>query len=112
MAEMTPGAALRELRQAHAGLKTARQLMKQARTNPRMVPAVFDAGWDGLVKAHRVMSAIPRTAVDEAVMTQQLSVQRYSTALLVRLRRIQRQEGLAGGDDLDDLDDEDGDDLT
>ena len=44
MAEMSPGAALRQLRQAHAGLKKARQVMKQARENPRAVPAVLDTG--------------------------------------------------------------------
>ena len=36
MSEMSPGAALRQLRQAHAGLKKARQLMKEARENPRL----------------------------------------------------------------------------
>ena len=60
-----------------------------------MVPAVLDAGWDSLVQAHRLMAAIPRAAVDEAVMTQQLSVQRYATALLVRLRRLSGNEGVA-----------------
>ena len=34
MAEMSSGAALRQLRTAHAGLKKSRQLMKQARENP------------------------------------------------------------------------------
>ena len=46
------------------------------------------------------MAAIPRGAVDEAVLTQQLSVQRYATALLVRLRRLMRQ-GEVGPDDDD-----------
>jgi hypothetical protein len=110
MAEMSPGTALRQLRQAHAGLKKARQLMKQARENPRIPPAVFDAGWESLLTAHRLMAAIPRGAVDEAVLTQQLSVQRYATALLVRLRRLLRNEGLEGGD-ADSLDPEDEDDV-
>jgi hypothetical protein len=110
MAEMSPGTALRQLRQAHAGLKKARQLMKQARENPRIPPAVFDAGWESLLTAHRLMAAIPRGAVDEAVLTQQLSVQRYATALLVRLRRLLRYEGLEGGD-ADSLDPEDEDDV-
>jgi hypothetical protein len=108
MAEMSPGTALRQLKQAHAGLKKARQLMKQARDNPRIGPTVLGAGWESLQAAHRLMAAIPRTAVDEAVMTQQLSVQRYATSLLVRLRRLLRNEGV-GPDDADapDLDDED-----
>lgn len=106
MAEMSSGAALRELRAAHAGLKKARQLMKQARENPALVPAVVDAGWESLIQAHRLMAAIPRGAVDEAVLTQQLSVQRYATALLVRLRRLLRRDGLGPDDDgAADLDD-------
>jgi len=99
MAEMSSGAALRQLRAAHAGLKKARQLMKQARENRSLVPAVLDAGWESLIQAHRLMAAIPRGAVDEAVLTQQLSVQRYATALLVRLRRLLRQEEVGPDDD-------------
>jgi hypothetical protein len=98
MAEMSSGAALRQLRAAHAGLKKARQLLKQARENRSLVPAVLDAGWESLIQAHRLMAEIPRGAVDEAVLTQQLSVQRYATALLVRLRRLLRQ-GEAGPDE-------------
>ena len=63
------------------------------------VPAVLDAGWESLIQAHRLMAAIPRAAVDEAVLTQQLSVQRYATALLVRLRRLMRQEEIGPDDD-------------
>jgi hypothetical protein len=99
MAEMSPGAALRELRGAHSGLKKARQLMRQTRGNLALVPAVLDAGWESLLQAHRVMASIPRAAVDEAVMTQQLSLQRYATSLLVRLRRIARREELGPDDD-------------
>ncbi len=109
MAEMSSGAALRQLQAAHAGLKKARQLLKQARENRALVPAVLDAGWESLSQAHRLMAAIPRGAVDEAVLTQQLSVQRYATALLVRLRRLLRQneagpdeDGPADADDADD----------
>ena len=103
MAEMSSAAALRQLRMAHAGLKKARQLMKQARENRSMAPAVLNAGWESLAQAHKLMAAIPRAAVDEAVLTQQLSVQRYATALLVRLRRLMRQ-GDAGPDDDGSLD--------
>ncbi len=105
MAEMSSGAALRQLRAAHAALKKARQLLKQARENRALVPAVLDAGWESLSQAHRLMAAIPRGAVDEAVLTQQLSVQRYATALLVRLRRLIRQD--EAGPDEDGLADED-----
>ncbi|WP_165246461.1 hypothetical protein [Paludisphaera soli] len=106
MAEMTPGTALRQLKQAHATLKKARQAMRMARENPAFGPRVLDAGWDALMQAHRLMAEIPRSAVDEEVLTQQLSVQRYATALLVRLRRILRK-GEVGADDLDDLDGDD-----
>jgi hypothetical protein len=103
MAEMSPGAALRQLQQAHAGLKKARQLLKPARDDPDQLPAVFKAGWESLSQAHRLMAAIPVSAADEAVLTQQLSVQRYGTALLVRLRRLMKQASVA--EDIEDLDD-------
>ncbi|AMV40109.1 hypothetical protein VT85_21935 [Planctomyces sp. SH-PL62] len=106
MAEMTPGTALRQLKQAHATLKKARQLMRTARENPTFGPRVMDAGWEALMQAHRLMAEIPRSAVDEEVLTQQLSVQRYATSLLVRLRRLLRK-GEVGPDDLDDLDGDD-----
>ena len=98
MAEMSPGAALRQLRQAHAGLKKARQLMKQARENPAPCPLSWTRGGKAWFRLTGSMAAIPRGAVDEAVLTQQLSVQRYATALLVRLRRLMRHEaGEPGG---------------
>jgi hypothetical protein len=99
MADMSSRAALRQLQTAHAGLKKSRQLMKQARENRSLSPAVLDAGWESLVQAHRLMAALPRDALDEAVLTQQLSVQRYATALLVRLRRLMRQEEIGPDDD-------------
>ena len=108
MAEMSAGAALRQLKQAHAGLKKARQLMRQARENPGLTPRIIDAAWASLAEAHRLMAEIPRSALDEAVATQQLSVQRYATSLLVRLRRLMRTGDAGdGGDDLDGLDADD-----
>jgi hypothetical protein len=94
MAEMSPGTALRHLHQAQAGLKKARRFLQQARENPDVAPAALDAGWESLSQAHRLVASIPRGAVDEAVMTRLLAVQRYATALLVRLRRVLRNEGL------------------
>ncbi|HZW31175.1 MAG TPA: hypothetical protein VFF52_10740 [Isosphaeraceae bacterium] len=94
MPEMSPGTALRQLQQAQAGLKKARQLFQQAREQDRAVQAVLAAGWACLSRAHRLMAEIPLEAVDAAVMTKQLAVQRYATALLVRLRRLQRHEGI------------------
>ncbi len=101
MAEMTPATALRRLKQAHANLKKARQALRMAREDPAFGPKALDAGWDALVQAHKIMAEIPRSAVDEEVMGQQLSVQRYATSLLVRLRRLLRK-GEVGADDLDD----------
>ncbi|WP_165067564.1 hypothetical protein [Paludisphaera rhizosphaerae] len=105
MAEMTPGAALRQLKQAHATLKKARQALRMARENPAFGPKALDAGWDALMQAHALMAAVPRSAVDEDVLTQQLSVQRYATSLLVRLRRLLRKGEV--GDDVDDEGDDD-----
>jgi hypothetical protein len=106
MAEMSPATALRNLHQAHAGLKKARQVLRLARGNPNATPAALRAGWEALAQAHRLLAAVPLAAATDEVMTRQLSVQRYAAALLVRLRRLLR--GGAGGDegDLDADDDE------
>jgi hypothetical protein len=98
MPEMSPGAALRQLQQAHAGLKKARQLLQLARKDPHAAPKVLKAGWESLVQSHRLLAEIPAPAASEAVMTKQLSVQRYATALLVRLRRIARNDFSEGID--------------
>jgi hypothetical protein len=112
MPGMSPGAALRALQQAQAGLKKARSLLRQGTEDPRMLPAVFAAGWESLTQAHRLMASIPRDAVDDNVLTKQLALQRYATALLVRLRRLKRKEGAdAAWTDVDDeLGDEAGED--
>ncbi len=104
---MTPGTALRNLTQAQAGLKKVRQLLRLARESGSDVdPArILKVGWEGLAKAHRMIAEIPVEAASEPVMTKQLAVQRYATALLVRLRRLARDES-AGPDDDDDPDDE------
>jgi hypothetical protein len=98
MAGMSPGAVLRELQQAQAGLKKARSLLKQVKGNPRTLAAVFVAGWETLTQAHRVMASIPHDSVDDDVLTKQLALQRYATALLVRLRRLKRNERADAGE--------------
>ncbi len=106
---MSPGTALRQLQQAQAGLKQARQLLKQVGEQERAMAPVFEAGWASLAQAHRLMAEIPCEAADEAVLTKQLAVQRYATALLVRLRRLHRHGGIdpsAFSDDEDRFDDE------
>lgn len=113
MSEMSSGAALRHLQQAQAALKKARQVMKLARGDAEANAGVIKVGWESLVKTHRLLSEIPLSAVDEPVLTKQLAVERYSTALLVRLRRLLRNKPDGGGaDDFDDDDTEaDDDDL-
>jgi hypothetical protein len=101
--------ALRQLEQARAGLSEARRVLKQARNLEQTDPVVFAVGWESLTRAHRLMSGILPEAVDEAVLTRQLALQRYATALLVRLRRLYRHQDtdrdvMALGDEL--LDDE------
>ena len=112
MRGMSPGTALRQLQQAQAGLKRARQLLKQAGEQESSRATVFQAGWSSLAQALRLMAEIPPEAADEDVLTRQLAVQRYATALLVRLRRLHRHGGLAPEDfseedDDDRFDDED-----
>ncbi len=92
MPPISPGAALRQLQQAQAGLKKARQFLRLAKGDPDAANDVLKAGWESLAQCHRLLSGIPLEAADEAVMTKQLSVQRYATALLVRLRRVLRKE--------------------
>jgi hypothetical protein len=105
MAEMSPGTALRELQKAQTGMKKARELLKQARVSPRAADTIFSAGWESLNQAYRLMAAIPADAVDDAVLTKQLAVARYATALLVRLRRLKRRGAAGSGEIEDDLDD-------
>jgi predicted nucleic acid-binding Zn ribbon protein len=113
MAEMSAGTALRELQKAQAGMKKARELLKQGRANPRVADAIFGAGWESLTQAYRLIGAIPAEAADDAVLTKQLAVGRYATALLVRLRRLKRRIASGAGeidDDADDFDNDDGED--
>jgi hypothetical protein len=114
MPGMSPAAALRQIQQAHAGLKKARQLLKMGKDKPGAAPKVFEAGWESLAQAHRLLASIPSSALDDAVLTKQLALERYATALLVRLRRLWRQESTGSDSDTfaddDRYDDEDGED--
>jgi hypothetical protein len=108
MADVSPGTVLRQLQQAQAGMKKARKVMLLARdadAGPEVRRRALQAGWESLAQAHRLLAAIPLDAANEAVMTRQLAVQRYATSLLVRLRRLARNEpdALEGFDDEDDL---------
>ena len=106
MSESSPGAVLRQLQQAQAGMKKARQALARARdgeVGPGLRQDLLRVGWESLARAHRILAEVPLAAATEAVLTKQLAVQRYATALLVRLRRIVRNEPGA----LEGLDDED-----
>jgi len=109
MAEMTAATALRTLQQAQAGLRKARSALRAARPSavaPQGIPEVMKVGWESLAHCHRLLATIPLAAASEPVLTKQLAVQRYATALLVRLRRVARNEpgAIGGADDDDDLD--------
>jgi len=98
MSEINPGAALRQIQQAQAGLKKARQALRLAKGDPRATRGVLEVGWESLAQAHRLLAAIPLAAATEPVMTKQLAAQRSATALLVRLRRVVRH-GVVGDDE-------------
>lgn len=106
---MSAGTALRNLQQAHAALKRARQALRVVRggDDPEAAQGALRVGWEALARAHRLLADIPVAAANDAVMTKQLSVQRYATALLVRLRRLARNEVGEPGADGDDEDFED-----
>jgi hypothetical protein len=108
MAEMSAGTALRQLQATQAGMKKARKALLLARQSPdrdEIRLAALREGWDSLARAHKEMAAIPLAAASEDVMTRQLAVQRYATSMLVRLRRLARNEpgALEGLDEDDDL---------
>ncbi len=111
MAQTTPGAVLRQLQQAQAGMKKVRQSLAQLRggePDAEEVQAVLRAGWASLSQTYRLLAEIPLAAATDPVLTRQIAVQRYATALLVRLRRLTR----AGAGEGADVDDEEADDVT
>jgi hypothetical protein len=105
MPEMTSGTALRQLQAAQAGMKKVRQAMRLAKGDPDSLVRISRAGWQSLASTHKQLAEIPYEAASEPVMTKQLAVQRYATSLLVRLRRIARNEVGTVDDDSDDQDD-------
>ena len=108
MSEMSPASALRKIQQAQAGLKKSRQVLRLARESGGsgdQAQRVLNHGWASLTQALKLLAEIPLGAASEAVMTKQLAAQRYATALLVRLRRVARNEpGGVGSADHDDDD--------
>ncbi len=103
MAAMTEGAALRLLEQAQAGMRKARGLLRDVREDESLAARAFRAGWETLRQAHKLMASIEVEAAQEKVLTKHLAVSRYATALLVRLRRLERKGTSAFEGDDDDL---------
>ena len=110
MADISPGAALRQIQNAQAGMKKARNALRYARGgSPDAQQTALKIGWDSLVNAHRQLAGIPVSAATEDVLTKQLAAQRYATALLVRLRRLVRNEpGALDGLEADDESEDEG----
>lgn len=107
MPDPSPGAILRQLQQAQALMKKARQALAQSRGGSADPQLLLKLGWDALTRTHTILAATPLTAANEDVMTKTLALQRYATALLVRLRRLARNDpGALEGTD-DDFDDTD-----
>jgi hypothetical protein len=92
MPDASPGTVLRQLQQVQAGMKKARQALAQARGTGADPQRLLTIGWEALARTHAALAAIPLSAANEDVMTKLLAAQRYATALLVRLRRIARNE--------------------
>ena len=98
MPSMTSATALLDLQAAQAGLRKARQALRdlrQADFSDRLTEKALKFGWASLTRSHQILAPIPLEAANEAVMTKQLAVQRYATALLVRLRRLARHDEAA-----------------
>lgn len=107
--KMTPGLALRQLQQAQQAMKKVRKGLVQVREadpedRPELAESMLRAGWETLNRTYRDLAAIPLDAATEEVMLRQIAVQRYATALLVRLRRLVRNDldALEGLDDDED----------
>jgi hypothetical protein len=107
LSERTPGAVLRDLNHTQDLMRKARKLIAQVRSEPPGSPGrtkAMQVGWSALGKTHTLLAAVPLEAATDPVLMKQLSVQRYATALLVRLRRLTRNEAVA--DDADEGDDD------
>ena len=106
MPEVSSATILRNLQRVQAEMKKARQALTQVRKGSLRPEPVLQAGWESLLATHRALGAIPLVSASEDVMTRQIAVSRYATALLVRLRRLSRNG--PGGLDESESDDFDG----
>jgi hypothetical protein len=104
--KITPGLALRQIQQSQQAMKKVRKGLVQVREadpsrRAELAQQVLRDGWDALSRSHRELSEIPLASATEEVMVKQIAAQRYATALLVRLRRLVRNDpdALEGLDD-------------
>jgi hypothetical protein len=67
-------------------------MARESEAEGEQLHRVLQVGWTSLTQALRLLSEIPLDAANDAVMTKQLAAQRYATSLLVRLRRLARNE--------------------
>lgn len=104
MAAMSAGTALRKLEQAQAGLRKARKALSAEREGggESSREAVFRECFSSLSKGLGLAAEIPSEAASEDVLSRELAFLRYASALVVRLRRLSRNEGVAEGDESED----------
>jgi hypothetical protein len=106
MADTSPGRILRDLQQAQARLRKTRETIRNAREHGGDPSPVLRAAWQELSRTYQLFAEIPWDGVDDAVMLRQLAVARYASAVLVRLRRLQRGGGSTNEQDDIDVDEE------
>ena len=107
MSDPSSGLVLRNLQHAQADMKKARQALTQVRKGSLRPEPVMALGWQSLLSAHKALAAVPLASATDDVMSRQIAVGRYATALLVRLRRLSRYG--PGGLDETDAEDFEGD---
>lgn len=106
MAAPTVGSILRQLQHAQGGMKKARQLLARARSGDTGSPAARRVAWEALLAAYRTMASIPLDCANEQVLTRLIGVQRYATALAVRVKRLDHSSSTGTDEPEDDFDNE------
>jgi hypothetical protein len=101
MPDPSPGAVLAQLNQAQNAMRKVRKTLPLVRDGKLDPDRALAAGWESLLAAHRALASVPLGSANDDVMTRQIAVARYATALLVRLRRLARKGpgGLEGVED-------------
>jgi hypothetical protein len=110
MSDVSPEAALSQLNSAQNAMRRVRKTLPLVRDGKLDPGCALESGWASLLAAHRALAAVPLSAANDDVMSRQIAVGRYATALLVRLRRLARKGpgGLKGVEFDDAADDGEG----